>query len=134
VDAKLEALRTSALRVRDLVLDHANGPSCLAAYLSTAAELLEGRVDAVVANWVHWETWSTLVIALSHFLMLEVKLEQLGSRHTMALMEDQLEALWALVRPDSDLLVSHILPLVARGPPNGVGGGVVVVVVYPIVL
>jgi hypothetical protein len=42
VDAELEALRTSATRVRDLVLDNVDGPSSLAASLFVALELLEG--------------------------------------------------------------------------------------------
>jgi hypothetical protein len=42
VDAELEALWTSTALVQNLVLDGADGPSSLAASLSTLAELLEG--------------------------------------------------------------------------------------------
>jgi hypothetical protein len=52
VDAELEALRAFAARVQDLVLGGADGPSSLAASVSTAAELLEDRFDAAVANRV----------------------------------------------------------------------------------
>jgi hypothetical protein len=62
VDAALEALWTLAVRVRDLVLDRADG------------------LDATVANRVHWGTQSALVAALSHFPELETDLELLGSR------------------------------------------------------
>jgi hypothetical protein len=41
VDAKLEALQTSATQVRDVVLDNADGPSSLAASMPTAVELLD---------------------------------------------------------------------------------------------
>jgi hypothetical protein len=51
-DAELEVLRTSTVRVRDLVLDRADMPSSLAASQSTIAKLLEGRVDAVTTNGV----------------------------------------------------------------------------------
>jgi hypothetical protein len=53
VDADLEALRTLATWVRDLVLDRVDMPSSLAASLSTVAELLEGHVDTETANGVH---------------------------------------------------------------------------------
>jgi hypothetical protein len=65
VDAELEALRTSAAWVQDLVLDWADGPSSLVASLSTVAELLGGRVDAAAANGVHEGTRSALVTTLS---------------------------------------------------------------------
>jgi hypothetical protein len=62
-----------------------------------------------------------LVTALLHFLELEAELELLGTGHNVALMEDQVDALWILARSASDLLVSHVLPLVTRGPPYGAG-------------
>jgi hypothetical protein len=42
VDAKMEALRTLATRLQDLVLDNADGSSSLAASMSAGVELLEG--------------------------------------------------------------------------------------------
>jgi hypothetical protein len=51
-DFELEALWTSVAQVRDLVLDRVDGMSFLAASLSIAAELLEGRVDATATNGV----------------------------------------------------------------------------------
>jgi hypothetical protein len=103
------------------VLGRADGPSSHAASLSTVVELLEGQVDAVVTNGVRWGTRSVLVAALSHFLELDAKLELLRSGHNAALMEDQVDALWILARPASDLLASHVLPSVAHGRPNGAG-------------
>jgi hypothetical protein len=52
VDAELEALRTSAGRVRDLVLDNIDGSSSLAASLSMVVELLECRIDIAATNEV----------------------------------------------------------------------------------
>jgi hypothetical protein len=50
VDAELEALRSSAAQVQDSLLERANGMSSLAAPLSLAVELLEGRTDTVPIN------------------------------------------------------------------------------------
>jgi hypothetical protein len=52
VDAELEALWASAVQVQDLVLGSIDGPSSLAAYVSTTAELLEDRIDAATTNGV----------------------------------------------------------------------------------
>jgi hypothetical protein len=116
-DDELEALRSLVASVRDLMLDRANGPSSLVASLSAVAELLEDRVNAVAANGVRWG----LVATLSHFLKLEAELELLGSRCNMALTEDQVDALWILARLALNLLESHVLPSVARNPPDGAG-------------
>jgi hypothetical protein len=86
-----------------------------------AVELLEGQVVATVSNGVCWGTRSALVTALSHFLELEAELELLGSGRNTVLPEDQVDALWILVRPASDSQASHVLPSVARSPPDGVG-------------
>jgi hypothetical protein len=67
VDAELEALRSSATRVRDLVLERDDRPSSLMASLSSMAELLEDRIDVVAANEVHWGTRLVLPATLSHF-------------------------------------------------------------------
>jgi hypothetical protein len=77
-----------------MVLDRADGPSSLVTSLSTAAELLNGRVDAAAANGVRWWTWSALFAALLHFPKLETELEMLGSVGNADLMEDQVDALW----------------------------------------
>jgi hypothetical protein len=75
------------------VLDRADGPSSLAASLSTVAGLLEGRIDTAIANGVHWGTRSALVATLLHFLELEIELELLGSGRDAGLMEVQVDAL-----------------------------------------
>jgi hypothetical protein len=54
VDAELDALWTSAMRVWDMVLDNVDGPSSLVASVSRAVDLLEGQIDAMAANGVHW--------------------------------------------------------------------------------
>jgi hypothetical protein len=68
VDAELEALLTTAVRVRDLVLDNADGLSSMAASMSTVVELLEGRIDTAATNRVRWGSHSALVAIVPHFL------------------------------------------------------------------
>jgi hypothetical protein len=121
VDAELEALWTSATWVQDLVLHNVDGPSSLAASLSTVAELLEGRVDASAANGVRYGTRSALVTTLSHFLELEAGLELLGSKLNAVLTEEQVDVFWILACSTSASLVSHILPSVAHSPHEGMG-------------
>jgi hypothetical protein len=62
-----------------------------------------------------------LITTLLHFPELEAELELLRSGRNAALTEDRTYALRILARPTSDLLASHILPSVARGPPDGMG-------------
>jgi hypothetical protein len=93
VDTKLEAVRTLAGWVWDLMLDSIDGPSPLAASLSMALKLLDGQIDATFINGVCWGTWSVLVAALSHFLELESKLGLLGSTRNGDLTEDQADCL-----------------------------------------
>jgi hypothetical protein len=119
VVAKLEALRTSAARLRDLVLDVADGLSSLTVSLSTAVEQLEGQVDAVANNGVHFGNQSTFVAILSHFLELDAVLELFGYRLNVNLTEDQVDTFWTWVCSASDSLLSHIFPLVAHTPPDG---------------
>jgi hypothetical protein len=49
------------------VLDSADGLSSLVASMSTAMELLEGRIDAAAANGVRWGSHSMLVATMAHF-------------------------------------------------------------------
>jgi hypothetical protein len=121
VDAELEALWTSATRVWDLVLDNIDGPSSLAASLSTVVELLEGWIDTAATNGVRWGTRSALVAALSRFLELNSKLVLLRSRHNADLIDYLVDSLWTRVRIASDLLASHVPSSVARNPSDGVG-------------
>jgi hypothetical protein len=93
VDVELEALRTSAVLVRDLVLDNIDGPSFLAASLSTVVELLKGQIDTAPTNGVCWGTRSALVAILLHFLELKFRLELFSSRRNANLTEDWANAL-----------------------------------------
>jgi hypothetical protein len=121
MDAELEALQTLVVWVQDLVLDNADGPSSLAASLSTVVELLEGQVNAAATNGVRYRTQSALVAALLHFLLLDAELELLMSERNADLTEDQVDAFWARVRATSDSLASHVLPSIACNPPDGAG-------------
>jgi hypothetical protein len=47
----------------------------------------------VAANRVRWESRSTLVATVSHFLELDADLEVLGSDHFTRLTEDEVDAL-----------------------------------------
>jgi hypothetical protein len=82
--------------------------SSLAESLSSAAELLEDRIDAAVADGVCWGTRSTLVAALSYLLELGTELELLQSGCNTDLTEDQVDDLWAQACSASDLLASYI--------------------------
>jgi hypothetical protein len=119
VDTELEALQNSVVRVRDLVLEWADRPSSLAALLSLAAELLKGRIDCTTANRVYCGTQSMLATALSHFLELGTEIDLLGSKLSVNLIENQVDALWTQVCLASNLLLSYVPPSVARGPPDG---------------
>jgi hypothetical protein len=99
------------------VLGSANGPSSLAAYMSMAVELLEGRIDAVAANRVCWGSHSPLATAVSHFLELKTKLDVLGSRCSMDLTEHGADSIWIQVRAASDSLASHVTSSSAHNPP-----------------
>jgi hypothetical protein len=55
-DAELEAFRTSATQVWDLVLEGPYGSSSLVASLSLVAELIEEHVNVVSANGIRWGT------------------------------------------------------------------------------
>jgi hypothetical protein len=121
VHVELEALLTSTMHVRDLVLDNTDGLSSLAASMSTVVELLEGRIDAAAANGVHWGSHSALVAAVSHFLELKSELALLGSRRNADLTKHEADALWTRVHVASHLLASYVPSSVARGPPNGAG-------------
>jgi hypothetical protein len=56
------------------------------------AGLLEGQIDATTANGVRWGSHSTLVAAVSHFLVLKAELEVLGSGCSANLIEDEVDA------------------------------------------
>jgi hypothetical protein len=119
--AELEVLRTSAARVWDFVLGSIDGTSSLTTSMSTAAELLEGQIDATTANRVCWESRSMLVAAVSHFPKLKTELEVLGSGRSADLIEDEADALWIQVHMASDSLVLHVPSSVARNPPDSTG-------------
>jgi hypothetical protein len=90
--------------------------SSLAALLSSAADLIEGRVDAAVANGVHWRARLALIAALLHFPELELELELLGSGHNADLTESHLDALWIGMHWASESLSSRVPLLFACCP------------------
>jgi hypothetical protein len=57
----MEALWTLVAHVQDLVIDIIDGLPSLAASLSMAVGLFEGRINDAAANKVQWGTWSALV-------------------------------------------------------------------------
>jgi hypothetical protein len=70
----LEALQSFVAWVQDLVLGDIDGSSSLATSMSMVVEWLEGRIDAVDANGVHWGSCSALVADVSHFPELDADL------------------------------------------------------------
>jgi hypothetical protein len=120
-DAELEASWTSVVRVQDLVLGSVDGPSSLAASMSTVAELLEVWIDAAAANGVCWGSCSTLVAAVSHFSELETELEVLRSRRNVDLTEGEADAVWTWVRMVSDSLALYVPSSVAYNILDGAG-------------
>jgi hypothetical protein len=118
VEAELEVLQTSAVRVQDLELDNVDGSSSLIASLSMVIELLEGQINTAVAHKVCWGTQSVLFATLLHFPKLKYKLEVHGSRCNADPIEYQADALWTRVPAASDSLVSHVLPSITYSPPD----------------
>jgi hypothetical protein len=118
-DAELEALRTVATRVLELVPDNVNGSSSLAASMSAVVELLEDRIDATATNNVYWVSHFVLVTAMSHFLELKSELVLLGSRRNADLTEVEADALWTQVHMASNSLASYVPSSVAHSTPNG---------------
>jgi hypothetical protein len=50
-----------------MVLGGTDGSSLLVTSMSTVAELLESRIDAVATNMVHWGSCTMLVAVILHF-------------------------------------------------------------------
>jgi hypothetical protein len=118
MDVELEALRTSASFVWDMILGDASGSSSLAASLSIVAEEVEKWVNAAATNGIRWGNRSVLVAALSHFPKLEPKLELVGSGWDADLSDSQADTLWPLVSLALDSLASLIHSSLARDPPD----------------
>jgi hypothetical protein len=75
------------------VLGGPTGTSSLVTSLSLAVKLIEGHINAMATNGVHWGTQSALTTALSHFLELETELELLGSECNTDLTKGLVDAL-----------------------------------------
>jgi hypothetical protein len=58
---------------------------------------------------------------VSYFSKLKTDLEVLGSKRSVDLTEDEVDALWTRVRVASDLLASYVPSSVAHNPPDGTG-------------
>jgi hypothetical protein len=94
-DIEQMALWSSATLVWDLVLKGSDGTSSLVASLSSAADLINGRIDAMTTNGVCLEgARLALTAILSHFPELETELDLLGSGRNVDLIESKLDALW----------------------------------------
>jgi hypothetical protein len=121
VKAELEALRSLASRIQDLVMGDVDRTALLATSMSAVAELHEGWIDAAVSNAVRWGSHLVLVITVSHFLELDTNQEVLGAGRNRGLTEGEADTLWSQVRTATDSLASHVPPSVAHNPPNSVG-------------
>jgi hypothetical protein len=90
---KLQALHSSATWIWDLVLERYEETPSLVVALSSTVEQIEGRVDVVAANGLHWGAQLALTAILSYFLELELELELPGSGYNADLTKDEMEAL-----------------------------------------
>jgi hypothetical protein len=82
----------------------------LAAALSSTADLIEGCINAMVANEVHWGARVALTTILSHFPELELDLKLLGSGYNANLMKDEMEVFWTRTLQASESLSSRVPP------------------------
>jgi hypothetical protein len=101
---ELQAIQNSATRVWDLVLKRFAEMSPLVVALFSATDLIEGRIDAVAANEVHWGVQQALMTVLSHFPKLEL-----------------LEAFWTQTYRALESLSLGVPPSIAHSPPDGTG-------------
>jgi hypothetical protein len=120
-EAELEALRSSTVRVQDLVLGDVDGSSSLVTSMPAVVERLEGQIDTVATNGVRWGSRFSLVAFVSQFSELDADLEVLGSRRNVGLTEGEVDALWSQVRAARDSLASHVHSLVSCNPPDKAG-------------
>jgi hypothetical protein len=100
------------------VLGNVDGSSLLATSMSVVAERLEGQIDAAATNGVRWGSCSALIAIVSHFPVLDVDLEVLGSGRNAGLTEGEEDALWSRVCIATDSLALHVPPSVAHNPPD----------------
>jgi hypothetical protein len=105
------------------VLGGTDGPSSLAASMSTVVELLKDCIDPAATNGVHCVSRFALVAPVSHFPELKTDLEVLGFGRIVDLTKDEADALWTWVRAASNLLASYVPSSIARNPPDGMGRG-----------
>jgi hypothetical protein len=117
-NVELEALWVSVALVRDSVLGDSSELSSLAAPLAWVPEEVENRINMAAANGVRSETRSTLVVVLSHFPKLELKLELLRFRRDADQSDDRADALWPLVSMASDSLTSLVPSSLVHNPPD----------------
>jgi hypothetical protein len=89
--------------------------------LPSTVDQMEGHVDVVATNGVHWGAQLVLITVLSHFLELWLELELLGSRYNADLMKDEMKALWIQTRRALESLSSGAPLSVGCGPPDSAG-------------
>jgi hypothetical protein len=116
-----QALWSSAVWVWDQVREGFGEEPSLAVALSSAADLIEGHIDAAAANEVL--RWARLALAavLSHIPKLELELELLRPSNNVDLTRDLVEVFWTQSCRALESLSSRVHPSVARSPPNGTG-------------
>jgi hypothetical protein len=93
----------------------------LATSLSSAVDLIEGRIDAAITNGVHCGARFALTAALSHFAKLEPEVELLGSGYIADLMHGQMDAFCARTHRASETLSLRVPLLVTRSSLDGTG-------------
>jgi hypothetical protein len=113
-----EVLQHPATLVCGPVLGRPKETPPLVVALSVSIELIEGRVNAVAINGVHWGSRLVLTAVLPHFLELEAELELLGSGYNTDLMNDEMENLLAKTYWALKFLSSKVPPSTAHSLPS----------------
>jgi hypothetical protein len=105
------------------MLKGSNEASSLPVSLSSATDLIEGRVNATATNKVHGGGGGlALTTALSHFPELEPEVELLGYGCNADLTKGQLDAHWTQTHQASESLSLRIPPSLVCNSPDGTGG------------
>jgi hypothetical protein len=103
------------------VLERSSEVPSQAAALSSTVDLIEGCVDVVATNEVHWGAQLALTTVFSHFPELELALELLGFGCNADLIKDEMEVFWTRTHWALESLSSRVPPLFAHSPPDSVG-------------
>lgn len=113
-EAELLSVQTSAGRIRDLVLENADGVSSMPQALAMAAERIEDRIEAAAATGARWGARMALTTAVSHFPEVKPDLPVIGDGFNPQLTRGATGLLWAEVSDAAERIASRIPGRMAR--------------------